>query len=448
LISVCCFDSLPAAAHLRDEVNALNRRSARPDPFSTFEFFENYQRNGDVQPPGHSPQLWFLAAFRAGRLIAYLALEQVTHRILWIRVATLGFLVTHDGDRPHLVASPDDQQDASAAIYKHLLERRREWALLELQQQDASSPLFPPPAAADLSGHLVSQWPSLPNCTIHVRWATLHDYVAAMDKKFRSNLDRQLRHLIAAGRLEWLSSSDPLATPALLELYRSIEPRSWKSSTHTSIGSHPQRTAYFEGLLQAHQPMRVSIQILLLDDVPIAGLINGGFGDGLYALHIVYDEAFSLFTPGSAMLLLGMRQAIQGGFGSFNLLSGFDYYKARWLAQASDTQIAQIYRVGTLPYWHRKLGDWKRVLFPGRADPVRALFNPLRRKVGRRQHAPAGLGKSPAITIQPAQRLQWIELISLVRRSAGDSLSAAALATVLQIKTPAASRVPRSTHSS
>jgi Acetyltransferase (GNAT) domain len=440
LISVRCFESLPEAAHLREQVNALNRRSAQPDPFSTFEFFENYLLHDDTLPPGGSLHLWFLAAFRAEQLVGYLVLKRVTRGTWLARFATLSFLVTHNTDRPHLVACAEDLHDTSAAIYNHLLGRRREWALLELHQQDASSPLFPPPTAADLSGHWVSQWPSLPNCTIHVRWTTLRDYVEALDKKFRSNLGRQMRHLLAAGRLELLSSSDPLATPALLGLYRGIEPRSWKSLADASIGAHPQRIAYFEGLLQAHQPMRVSIQILLLDGVPIAGLVNGSFANGLYALHIVYDEAFSRFTPGSAMLLLGMRQAIDGGCAFFNLLSGFDYYKARWLAQASDTRIAQIYRVGTLPHWHRKLGDWKRALFPAHADPLRALFNPLRRKIGRRQQASGGLDNSPAVAIAPAQRLEWIELIAAVRRNPGDSLSTAALAAVLQIETQAASR--------
>ena len=65
MISVRCFESLSAAAFLRDDVNALNRRCTPPDPFSTFEFFENHLRHDDALPPGSSLRVWFLATFRA-----------------------------------------------------------------------------------------------------------------------------------------------------------------------------------------------------------------------------------------------------------------------------------------------------------------------------------------------------------------------------------------------
>ncbi|HEY6514067.1 MAG TPA: GNAT family N-acetyltransferase [Burkholderiaceae bacterium] len=433
MISVRCFESLPEAACLRDDVNALNRRCAPPDPFSTFEFFENYLGQDEALQAGGGLRVWFVTVFRADTLIGYVALKLVSRKTWLRRVATLSFLVTHDNDRPHLVACPENLRDASVAVYGYLLARQREWGFLEFHQQDSTSSLFPPPDAVDLSGYRVSEWPGLPNCTVHLRWSSLPEYMRAMEARFRSNLERQVRHLLAAGELELLSSSDTAATPALLELYRSIEPRSWKSRTDVGIGQEPRRIAYFEGLLGTHQPMRLSIQILLLDGVPIAGLINGSFANGLYALQMVYDEAFGRMSPGSAMLLLGMRQAIDGGYAFFNLLSGFGYYKARWLAQATDTRIAQIYRVGSLWYWHRKIGDWKRAALPALAKPTRALFNPLRRSASRRKLAQAEPGRPTVIAMQPAQRQRLAALIASVRQSPGEGLSAQALASVLQI---------------
>jgi len=445
LITVRCFASLADAGFLRDAVNALNRRCARPDPFSTFEFFENYLRHDEAHPAGRGMQLWFLAALRDGQLIGYLPLKQVTRATLWSRVTTLSFLVTHDTDRPHLVAGPDDLPAVSVAMYEHVLARRRDWDFLEFQQQDANSSLFPPPTTVDLSGHLVRLWPSLPNCTIHVRWHSLREYVASLDKKFRSNLDRQMRHLLAAGEVELLSSSDRAVTPALLELYRGIEPRSWKSLADATIGRHPRRIAYFEGLLDPRQPMQVSIQILLLDGLPIAGLINGAYLGQLYALHIVYDEAFHRVTPGSAMLLMGMRQAIEGGYTAFNLLSGFGYYKARWLADATDTQIVQIYRIGTLPYWRRRIGDWRRALLPSGSKPLHALFNPVRRNVAQRAQVQVDSVR-PRVNGPPAEdRQRWTHLIERARAGPGECLTPAALAAVMPIGVAGASggRRPR-----
>ena len=435
MIEVRRFGSLEEAAFLRDEVNALNRASARPDPFSTFEFYENYLRYDEYFPRGRGLRLWFLAAFSAGRLVGYMALKQTTQRVLGLRASKLDFLVTYDDDRPQLVARPEQALAVSEAFYAYLLERKREWSFLEFRQQDAASPLFPPPAAVQLKGYLVRQWPSLDNGTIHVCWSTLDAYFKSFSKKFRSNVSRQMRSLLAAGEVEYLASSDPATTPALFELYRGIEPRSWKLRAGVAIGRHSQWVEYFKGLLDARQPMRVSVHVLLLDGAPIAGLINGEFMKGLYALHIVYDESLSRLAPGSAMLLMGMRQAIDGRYAFFNLLSGFGYYKLRWQAQMTQTRIAQIYRVGSPMYWRRVLGDWKRRVFPARSKEMPALFNFTRRDVCERKGGHAEPGEIPRLRISREERERIAALIAEVRKGDGEFLSAVELAAAMPFPT-------------
>ncbi len=425
MITVRCYDSLDQATTLRHDIDALNRQSARPDPFSTFAYLQTYLRHDEHHPSGQGMGLWFLAAFRDGQLVGYLPLKRVEGRVMGLRSATLGFLVTHDTDRPHVVARPADQAAVSQAFYDHVLARRSEWSYLELAQQGADSTLFPPPAGVGLGGYLVRQWPSLENCTIPVRWDSLAGYVKSLSKKFRGNLGRQLNALFEAGEVELLSSSDPADTPALLELYLGIEPRSWKAQADADIGRHPQRIAYFRSLLEARQPMRVGIHLLLMDGVPVAGLISGAFERGLYALHIVYDDGLNRLGPGSTMLLLGMRQAIDGGFGFFNLLSGFGYFKVRWLAETTPLHVGQIYRAGSPPYWHRRLGDLKRRLMPRAAAAAVPSFNPSRRAVA--DELPA----APAFDAR--QRERMAALIAAVRGGHGVHLGKAQLAAILPL---------------
>ena len=434
-----CFGSLEEAAFLREDVNALNRAGTRPDPFSTFEFFENFLRYEKFFPQDQNLRLWFLAAFDAGRLVGYMALKQLTHKVLGLRASKIDFLVTHDADRPQLVARPEHALAVSEAFYAYLLERKREWSFLEFRQQDAASPLFPPPAAARLKGYLVREWPSLDNGTIPLRWDTLDAYFKSFSPKFRSNVSRQMRSLLAAGEVEYLASSDPAITPALFELYHSIEPRSWKSRAGAAIGRYPQWVEYFKGLLDARQPMRVSIQLLLLDGVPVAGFISGAFMKRLYALHMVYDERLSRLAPGSALLLMAMRQAIDGRYALFNLLSGFGYYKVRWQAQMTETRIAQIYRAGSLLFWRRVLGDWMRRVFSARPNKAPVLFNSLRRDVGERESEQAERGKIPRLPISHEERERIAALIAEVRKGQGEFLSAAELAAVMPFETQ---RVP------
>ena len=427
-ITVRCFESFDDAGFLRGEVDALNRVSACPDPFSTFAFFETYFRHDELHPAGGGSCLWFLAAFRGPQLIGYLALRQVAQRILGMRVSTVGLLVVHDADRPHLVARPEHQREVSEAFYAHLLGRKKEWSCLEFAQQDSSSPLFPPPATVGLGGCLVRQWPSLENCTIKLRWASLSEYFAELPKKYRTNLGRQMRKLLDAGEVALLASSDPATTPALFELCLGIEASSWKARADTGIGRHPERVAYFRALLGADQPMRLSIQVLLIDGVPAAGIICGAFERSLYALHIVYDERVNPLAPGSAMLLMGMRQAIDGHCASFNLLSGFGYYKARWLAQATPTCVGQIYRVGSLLYWRRVFGDIKRRLRPPRSSDDAVRFNPARREVEARESDP--LHRPPRA---PEEQSRVAALIAQARAGQGEFLSGDELAAVMPI---------------
>jgi Acetyltransferase (GNAT) domain len=425
LIEIRCFGSLDEAAHLRDPINALNLASARPDPFSTFEFFENFLRYNALYPQSQGFCLWFLAAFDAGRLVGYVALKQVTHRVFCRRTAKLDFLVTHDADRPQLVAKPEHVLAVSEALYTYLLERKGEWSFLEFRQQDAASPLFPPPAAGRLKGYWVRKWPSPDNGTIPMHWGTLGEYYGSLSKKSRSNVSRQMRSLFAAGEVEYLASSDAATTQALFELYHSIEPRSWKSRVGEAIGRCPQWCEYFKGLLDAGQPMRISIQVLLLDGVPIAGLISGAFMKGLYALHTVADDRLSRLAPGSAMLLMGVRQAIDGRYAFFNLLSGFGYYKARWQAQMTATHVAQIYRVGGPSFWHRVFGDCKRWAFSAWSKEAPMQFNPLRR----------GVGELPSLPMSSAERERIAALILEIRKGRGEFLSAGGLAAVMPFET-------------
>jgi CelD/BcsL family acetyltransferase involved in cellulose biosynthesis len=442
LIEVRCLHTLQEIGTLREQIDALNLASERPDPFSTFEFYENYLRNEERFPGRGLLRPWFLLAFATGRLVAYLALKQAAHRVMGLRALQIDWLTAHTADRPHLVAEPGYANEASEAFYAYLLKRKPEWSLLEFQQQDDASPLFPPSAAIDLKGCRIRQWPNMENGTIPVRWNTIDEYFRAFSKKFRSNVSRQMRTLLSAGKVEFLMSSDPAITPYLFELYRVIEPRSWKSKADAAIGRDPKWVAYYKGLLGARQPMRLSIHVLLLDGMPIAGLINGSFGKGLYALHIVYDQGLSRLAPGAAVLLMGMRHAIDGRYAFFDLLWGFGYYKTRWLAEMTRTRSVQIYRRGGMFFWQRMLGDVKRRLLGRRTGEEPALFNPASRDVGEVQ-ATSRAALAPEMNADERRRVA--ALVARVRQGQGEFLSPQGLASIMPFETH---RVPRASESS
>lgn len=420
MIEIRCCHALADAAPLRDAINALNLASARPDPFSTFEYYENHLRHAHGFEAGGGAQLWLLLAYEGGELAGYAALKRCTHRVLGRRAVKLDWLTAHAADRPHLVARPARAVAIGAAIYAYLLDRRHQWSLLEFQQQEADSPLRPPVEARSGACRL-RHWPNAANGTIALGWTSIAGYFAALSKKARSNVSRQLRSLLAAGDVQLLTSSDPRALEALFALYRDIEAHSWKAQADPLPGGDPP-LAHRAALLDPAQPMRLVIQVLMLDGAPIAALISGSFATGLYALHAVYDERLSGLAPGSAMLLMGVRLAIEGRYEFFNLLRGSGYYKTRWLARMSETQSLQIYRAGSPFHWRRVLGDLaRRVTAPVARGAIR--FNPARRDhPAARQCAPAP---------SPGERARYAALAAEARCAPGEFLSAAQLAAAL-----------------
>jgi len=435
-MKVCCLHTLDEILALRTDIDALNLASPRPDPFSTCEFYATILQHGIRLKDNEKIELWFLCAFDDNQLIGYLGLKRLTQTGWMGKQRKLDFLVGHEADRPHVVARSQHLEEVTASFYRYL-SARHDWDFLDLQQQDASSVLFPLPRSVHLRRCWIDEYPTWENCTIRLRWNSAQEYYDALSSNLRSALRRQLRKLLAHGKVELLTSMDPRATPALFDLYCSIESRSWKGDTDIAIGSDPTRVRYFKTLLGARQPMQIVIQILLLDGMPIAGLVSGSFsgpsGKGLYGLQVAFDRELSALAPGSFMLLLGMRHAILGGYAFFNLLSGFGYFKSRWLADATNTRSIQIYRIGSLYFWRRLCGNVRRRLRLQRERLSAPQFNPLRRSVNiatyDERHASSGTSPNQ---VRSQERALCEELVAHARQSECEFLSAPDLRSVLE----------------
>lgn len=429
MIAIRCCHALADAAPLRGAINALNLASARPDPFSTFEYYENHLRHAAGFEAGGAARLWLLLAYEAGALAGYAALKQCPHRVLGRRAMKIDWLTAHVADRPHLVARPGREAAVAAAVYAYLVDRRQHWSLLEFQQQEAGSPLLPPPADARAGACRFRLWPGPASGRVPIRWDSIAAYFAALGAKFRSGISRQARLLLAAGDVQLLTSSDPHALAALFELHREVEAHSWKARAdeHQRDWAGP-----YAGLMDPAQPMRLVIQVLLLDGVPIAGLVCGAFNRGLYALHMAYDERHARLAPGSALMLMGLRHAIEGGYEFLDMLRGSGYYKTRWLARMSETQSLQVYRAGSPFHWRRVLGDLARFR-SGAAPAPAALFNPARRDAGAEG---AGAAVDPPTA---GERARYAGLVAQARRAPGEFLSAEQLAAAMPF---AARRAP------
>jgi hypothetical protein len=367
-IEVGAFGSLEELGPLLERLDALNLASRRPSPFATIPYVRAFLAN-DEFADGRSRPL-FLVAFAAGEPVGWMALRRRRDRAFGLPATRVEFLVSHDNDRPGLSSRPADEARCAGAFLRHLLEREPSWSLLEWSEQDATSPLAA--AAQGASGFFVRRFENYANATVPCRWADAGEYYRSLSRNFRASLRKGVNRLFAEGKVEFVTSWDPQATPRLLDLHLEVEERSWKGPGATGIGRHPRRVAFFRSLLDPAQPMRMSLRLLLLEGVPIASELNGAFAETWYSMEATYDEGYRDGCPGHLLFLMTMREALARRARAFNLLNNFPELKRRYNAAITGTAAVQVFRPGT-PLWAKAhLGDLRRRLL-GRGSTQPAL---------------------------------------------------------------------------
>jgi hypothetical protein len=351
--------TLAGAEQLRQELDGLNSRSSRPCPFSTCAFFERIVEHDESLPAGAHAEVVLLVATEGSRPVGFLPLRRTPRRLFGIREHQLELLVRHEGDRPHVVAAPEDETRCAEAFVETLAGMPG-WSLLNFPTQESTSALGPavrrmPPARFD-----VRRTAGNPNCTIYMEWPDLDSYFRACPKSFRQSVARRCRHLLAAGGVEWIRSTDAASGRALYEVFLELERRSWKHGTDAAIQRDPRRVELYRSLLDDGLPMHVKVNLLVLDGVAVGGQISGHFAGNVYGLETVYAQALHASSPGNLTHLLMMHDCLRESAHCYNLKVLFAYHKESWLARTTETEVIQVFRRASLHYVRRRLGDWSR----------------------------------------------------------------------------------------
>jgi hypothetical protein len=374
-LTVKPFTSLTEVRRFRDELNALNLSSRRPCPFSTVEYLETFLAHDEHG--ASERELLMLTAWDSDQLVGSLSLRR--HRVplgAGLGYQRVGVMVSHDTDRPHVVSKPEDEARCARAFYEHLAEERG-WSLLELNFQDAESALLTPPPLPP-NRFWVRRYENMPISRARLDWPDVSSYLQHLSKSSRRLFARSVRRTVEAGHAEVVSSSDPGALPALLELYLGVERRSWKHAAHAGIGRSPRRVAFFQDLARPGQPMRITVHLVLVDALPVSGAITGAFGGVLHGFEMCFDQDYEALNCGHLSGLVSLRQAIHQGMHEFNLNGNYAYNKVHYGAEVTPTWALQVFRVGGLPWLKAQAGRVRHGLTPGEEAVVD--FNPERRE--------------------------------------------------------------------
>jgi hypothetical protein len=357
-------------------MNAVNLLAARPCPFSTYAYLRSTLDGDEFDATGSGAEVVLLAAMEGERLVGYLPLKRTAERPLGLRGHRLGWMVVQDGDRPHLVAAPEDEARCADAFVGYLASRPREdWTALEFTGQEAGSILraavrrFPPRRG------YVRPFPGNPTSEIAIAWRSVHEYFRELPR--RRSIARSVRDVLKGRTAEWIRSTDERSGRALFEIYLALERRSWKHGTSAAIARSARRVAYYGALFADDAPMRMRVHLLTLDGAPAAAEIIGTFDGVAYGMETVYDEGLAALGPGKVAHLMLMHDCMRDGLRAYNLRWLFAYYKESLLARTIETESVQVFRRGSAYHAKAVLGEIKRRVRPVRA--ARLDHNPAKR---------------------------------------------------------------------
>jgi hypothetical protein len=374
-VRVDAFRSLQELAPLQTQMDALNLESRRPCPFSTFEYIETFLAYDEYD--AKEEELLFLAAFEDRRLIGYLPLRATRERMGGIPYGRIGFLVTHDTDRPHVVARREDETRCCVAFYEHLFERERTWSLLELAMQDLESGLGTLPRLDPMRVY-ARRFETAPSTTIPLNVGSIREYYRTLDHGDRRLVGRRCCRLVSAGRVETLACSDPGGRAAMLDLYLDLERRSRKATSNRGILRHPRRVDFFRALCRPEQPLELEFDFVLHDDLPVAGLVSGAFAGGLHVLEQAFDQDYEDLGPGHLATLTAIHRGIERGYHSLGVGGMDECDPLRMGGVLTETSAVQIYRVGCAAWFEARWRELERKLLRRSGEPA---VGPDRRRI-------------------------------------------------------------------
>lgn len=132
---------------------------------------------------------------------------------------------------------------------------------------------------------------------------TAQDACLTLSRNKRKLMGRQRRRLEEMGAVRFVSTRDGLDDGEALEAFLKVEASGWKARKGTALSVVPALNAFTHDFLP---PLlaegRARIDLMMLDDHCIAGLVSLQAGRGLFSWKTGMDEVYKRFSPGVHIL--------------------------------------------------------------------------------------------------------------------------------------------------
>jgi len=157
----------------------------------------------------------------------------------------------------------------------------------------------------------------------------MDDFLATLGKKERHEIRRKVRRAEAAGRVELVSSPDPLDD---LDAFIDLHQKRWGADglfPPTEGGAMSRR--FFERLFELTAPEgTLDLRFLTVAGRRIAAGVGFDDGETMYYFNAGIEPEARELSPGVVMVERYMRTAISGGRRRLDFLRGDEPYKYEW----------------------------------------------------------------------------------------------------------------------
>lgn len=234
----------------------------------------------------------------------------------------LDFIV-QEQDKPAMVHS----------LYEYLFsEMRNQWDLLTLSAVPAESSTLDLWNEFFAGAGKVGEVGTTICCPVIRLSSDLLTYRAGLGRNRRYTIQRKTRYFQKAGHMQFARATSPADVEAAFNSFVTLHERRWRSRAEGGVFANERTRRFHQDIVRVFSERgRVSIDLLLLDGCPVAG-VYGFLYHGVYYFYLPgFDpEIVPKASPGRLLLHQIIEQAIGDGAQMVDLLQGPQSYKVEW----------------------------------------------------------------------------------------------------------------------
>ena len=251
---------------------------------------------------------YYFCILRNNKLIAIFPLELSLRKFFFLKLNSLGFSQhDHSGLNSVIV----DENENTGQVFDFLFHSLKKdnsikWNLIYLERAMHGTQV----ASCIISDSKLTFQSSCKGCNT----LTIQAYDKTFDnlsKNFKKNINKARKKLYNADNFEFKSSTDPETLPDYYEIFLTVEASGWKGKTGQRTGiklDNNLKAFYRQVMHEFSQKNQIEINVLTVENKPIAVQYAIILEPTVFLLKIGYDEEYSKLSPGTLLIEYKLKE--------------------------------------------------------------------------------------------------------------------------------------------